>query len=209
MAFALCNTFLTSIMASIHDNYPAYPMGLHAQNGDSLSSEVVETFFIKVKLMMIQGLNVTGQDKLSQSLAFLEMALNSEEFKARVLNFKNQKGEKKYSSNNGLTNEQIYQLLMDGREILQPNTPGEMNLYIKLYNNPLSKVIGYTTSETNVINVNYKFFKNYSPQEVAANLTHEWIHKLGFDHQSAKEHDSVPYALGYIVKDLVKKMLLR
>jgi len=42
---------------------------------------------------------------------------------------------------------------------------------------------------------------------VAGNLAHEWTHKIGFDHKSAAEHDSAPYAIGYIVDELAAKVL--
>jgi hypothetical protein len=96
---------------------------------------------------------------------------------------------------------------MDGREVLLPNTPGEMNFYLRLYNRPWSRVIGYTSPQSNIININWKFFKNYRPSDVAANLAHEWTHKIGFDHVSAKERNSVPYAIGYIAGDIAKKLL--
>jgi hypothetical protein len=92
-------------------------------------------------------------------------------------------------------------------KLLQSNTPGEMNYYLKLYYNPFSRVIGYTSGETNLIHINWRFFKNYQPSNVAANLAHEWVHKLGFDHASAKEHDSAPYAIGYIVGDMAERIL--
>jgi hypothetical protein len=80
-----------------------------------------------------------------------------------------------------------------------------MNFFLNLYNKPWSKVIGYTNGTINVININWKFFKGNTVADVAANLAHEWTHKIGFDHKSAKEHDSAPYAIGYIVGDLIRK----
>jgi hypothetical protein len=44
------------------------------------------------------------------------------------------------------------------------------------------------------------------PHEVAGNLAHEWTHKLGFGHESAAEHDSVPYGIGYIVREMGEKL---
>lgn len=96
---------------------------------------------------------------------------------------------------------------MDGRENLQPNTPHEINFFLKLYNKPRSRVIGWTSPKINTININLRYFRKYDPHEVAGNLAHEWVHKLGFGHRSAKERDSVPYAVGYIVREMGERYL--
>lgn len=174
---------------------------------DQVHHEEVSSFlgapYLKVKGMSLEGFNGLSLQKLQSGFSFMEKVINSEEFRSRVINFKNKRGERKFESNRGLSNEEIYEIFMEGREVLQMDTPGEVNLFLKLYDNPMSRVIGYTTSKTNLININWKYFKHFKIHEVAANLTHEWTHKLGFGHTSAKEHDSVPYAIGYIVRDLV------
>jgi hypothetical protein len=157
--------------------------------------------------MKITGFNQEGLTKINKAFELLQEVINSEEFKDRVINFKNSTGERKFASNKGLTNEEIYKIFMEGRETLQPETPGEMNFYLNLYYKPWSKVIGYTSGTTNVINMNWKFFKGFAPFSVSANLAHEWTHKIGFDHTSAKEHDSAPYAIGYIVGDMAELLL--
>lgn len=209
MFFALLCTPSASIFAKVNNNNSTLPMKYSVGEVDYLSPDLIETGRLSVRPMMIEGFSASGLEKLKQAFKLLEEVLNSSEFKDRVINFKNGQGERRYASNNGFTNEQIYQIFMEGREILLNNTPGEMNLFLKLYNNPLSNVIGYTTPTSNVININNKFFRNYRVQDVAANLTHEWLHKLGFDHQSAREHDSVPYAIGYMIRDMVKKLSRR
>lgn len=160
-----------------------------------------------VKGMEIKGFTGESLDKMEDAMAVLEKIVNSQEFKDRVINFTNSAGERSFRSNNNLTNEQIYDKFMEGRETLQQNTPGEMNFYLKLYNKPWSKVIGWTSGDINTIHINYKFFKNFRLADVAGNLAHEWTHKLGFGHKSAKEHDSAPYGIGYIVRELGEKVL--
>jgi hypothetical protein len=168
---------------------------------------VVDTKYLEVKLMKIEGFSGAELTKMNAALEVLEEVVNSETFKEKVINFKNTKGQRAFASNLGLSNEAIYERFMDGREMLLQNTPGEMNFYLKLYNSWWSKVVGWTNPDINTININKKFFKNYRPNEVAGNLAHEWTHKIGFDHVSAAEHDSAPYAIGYIVEDLARKVL--
>jgi len=172
-----------------------------------LNAEFSGSGYLRVKGMSLEGFSGPGLLKVYAAFSFMEKVINSNDFKKRVIDFKNKKGERRFESNKGLSNEEIYEIFMEGREVLQMDTPGEANLYLKLYDNPASRVIGYTSSKTNLININWKYFKNFEIHEVSANLTHEWTHKLGFGHTSAREHDSVPYALGYIVRDMVYRAM--
>ncbi len=178
------------------------------QAGETLfvSGPTVPTEYLGVREMQATGFQGDALKKLREAFHLLELAANSDEFKNRVINFRNKRGERAFASNNGFANEEIYQIFMSGKEVLQPTTLGEMNFYLRLYNKPWSKVIGYTDATTNLININWKFFRGYMPYDVAANLGHEWTHKIGFDHKSAAEHDSVPYAIGYILGDIAEKM---
>lgn len=182
-------------------------MSFTASEREYVSPDTIEGSPLVVVPAQVEGFSGESLEKLRLAFRALELAVNSTEFKERVINFKNSSGERRFDSNQGLTNEQVYQMFMEGREVLLPNTPGEMNFYVKLYNRPWSRVIGYTNPDTNLININWKFFKNYRPSDVAANLAHEWTHKIGFDHKSAKERNSVPYAVGYIVGDIAEKIL--
>lgn len=167
----------------------------------------IPTGRLSVVAMSIKGFDGAKGDKINSALRLLEDVVNSEEFKNRVINFVNTKGVREFASNKKLTNEQIYAQFMEGRETLQPNTPYEMNYYLSLYNKPWSRVIGYTDGSINQININWKYFKGNAISDVAANLAHEWTHKIGFDHKSAAEHDSAPYAIGYIVGDIARARL--
>lgn len=70
-------------------------------------------------------------------------------------------------------------------------------------------MVGYTKPSINRISINEKFFRNFTSAQIAGNLAHEWVHKLGFDHRSAKEYDSVPYAIGDIVAQLGRSLLVQ
>src|SRR4051812_13659580 len=107
----------------------------HAIHPDS-----VPTGRLTVVPMSVVGFDGEKGEKIELALRLLESVVNSEEFKASVINFKNTKGVRAFASNNGLTNEQIYAQFMEGRETLQQNTPYEMNYFLKLYNKPWSKV---------------------------------------------------------------------
>jgi hypothetical protein len=200
------NHFSNDSQKMIEHKHSIAPQKFSAKDSAYFHPDRIQTDYLKVVPMSVTGFCDQGLKKLNAAFNLLERVMNSEEFKDRVLNFKNSKGERAFASNDGLSNEEIYEQVMEGRETLRPNTPGEMNFDLKLYSRWWSKVIGYTTPTTNLININNKFFKNFEPHEVAANLAHEWMHKIGFDHLSAAEHDSAPYAIGYIVEEMAAKL---
>jgi hypothetical protein len=197
----------TFTFGSIDSSQAVSPRFFQAYESSYVSPGNISNEYLIVRPMSVVGFDNESMVKMNKAFEVLEKVVNSEEFKNRVINFKNTQNERSFASNNGLSNEQIFDSFMEGRETLQPNTPGEMNFFLKLYHKRYSKVIGWTDGSINVININWKFFKNFKPNEVAGNLAHEWTHKLGFDHQSAAEHDSAPYAIGYIVREMGERYL--
>jgi hypothetical protein len=195
------------LCASISNSYAAseVPKVLLSSDPRYIQPYTVNAGYLAVKPMEVKGFDAQSSGKVDAAFAVLEKVVNSEEFKNRVLNFVNTQGKTEFASNKGLTNTQIYATFMDGRETLQQNTPGEMNYYLSLYYKRYSKVIGWTNGNINTINVNWKFFKGFKPSDVAGNFAHEWTHKIGFDHKSAAEHDSAPYAIGYIVREMAER----
>jgi len=144
--------------------------------------------------------------KVHKAIELIKKVVTSSEFKDRVLAH-SYEGKKSYVDNKGFTNEQIYQLILEGSETLVPEKNGRMDVELELYQQS-STTIGYTYPNTNRIWVNTKYFNKYSPVQVADNLFHEWLHKLGFDHElkySPKRNYSVPYAIGYLVEELANK----
>jgi hypothetical protein len=195
------------LCASISNSYAASanPQVLQSSDPRYIQPYTVNTGYLAVKPMEVKGFDAQSSEKVDVAFAVLEKVVNSEEFKNRILNFVNDQGKTEFASNKGLTNTQIYRIFMDGRETLQQNTPGEMNYYLSLYYKRYSKVIGWTNGNINTININWKYFKGFKPSDVAGNFAHEWTHKIGFDHKSASEHDSAPYAIGYIVREMAER----
>lgn len=144
--------------------------------------------------------------KVEKAIEIIKKVVSSKEFKDRVINF-TYNGQKQFVDNKGMTNAQIYQALLDGREDLLPTVDNQMDLELELYYSWTSTV-GYTTQDVLLIHMNTKFFNPYTPTEVAGNIFHEWTHKLGFDHAqsySVSRDSSVPYAIGYLIEELGKK----
>jgi hypothetical protein len=144
--------------------------------------------------------------KVHKAIELIKKVVLSSEFKERVLSH-TYEGKKSYVDNKGLTNEEIYQLIIDGPETLRPEKNSQMDVELELYTNS-SNTIGYTYPNTTRVWVNTKYFNTYTPVQIADNLFHEWLHKLGFDHAvkySKSRNYSVPYAIGYLVEELAMK----
>jgi hypothetical protein len=155
----------------------------------------------------LRSFSESDEEKMREALERLEIVVNSIEFKERVINHIFN-GENTFNDNDGLTNEEIYEKLMSGKEDLLPSVDSEMDLDMTLYYKNNSTV-GYTYPDTLKIWVNKKFFAGYTYGQVAANALHEWSHKVGFTHSfnnNASRPYSVPYAIGTIAREMVDAM---
>lgn len=144
--------------------------------------------------------------KVHKAVELIKKVVASPEFKERILNH-TYEGKKTFVDNKGLSNEQIYQIIADGSETMIPGKNGRIDVELELYQQA-NTTIGYTYPNTTRIWINTKYFNKYTPVQVADNLFHEWLHKLGFDHAikySKKRNYSVPYAIGYLVEELAGK----
>lgn len=154
----------------------------------------------------LYNFGVEDEEKVHKAFEIIKQVVGSKEFRSRVINFTYQ-GKKQFVDNKGMTNAQIYQAVLDGREDLKPEVDHQMDLELELYYSWRSTV-GYTTPGALRIYMNTKYFYPYTASQVAGNVFHEWTHKLGFDHDanySVARDSSVPYALGYLMEELGKQ----
>lgn len=154
------------------------------------------------------NLTSTQKSKYNKAVEIVKKVVRTESFRTKVLNHK-YGGVKKFVDNGGKTNSQIYQSILNAAEKLKPLKNNTMDLGVKMYYTNNS-VVGYTNPSITYINVNTKFFNSYTANQVAGNLFHEWLHKLGYGHASnatSSRPYSVPYAIGYMVRDIGKSFL--
>jgi hypothetical protein len=148
------------------------------------------------------------EEKVRKAVSLIKKVISSKEFRDRVHNY-TYNGSKAFFDNQGMTNEQVYQIILDGAEKMGNTTKNNtMDVELELYHQATT-TIGYTYPNTVRIWMNKKYFNKYTPIKVADNLMHEWMHKLGFTHATtwSKDRDhSVPYAIGYLVEELAAKM---
>jgi hypothetical protein len=146
--------------------------------------------------------------KMEKAIQIIKLVVATDEFRSKVLNH-SYDGRKTFVDNNGYTNTQIYQKILEAAETLQPTKNNRIDADVELYYEA-SNIVGYTYASTNKIWVNKKYFSSYTPAGVAHNLFHEWMHKLGFKHSrtwSESRDYSVPYSLGYLVGEIGKDFL--
>ena len=173
----------------------------------SFSQESQEANSFETNISLVE-FNPSQEAKVLKAIEIIKKVVRSNEFKEKVLQF-TYKGKNQFVDNNGLTNVEIYQKLLEGSEELSPAIDYEMDLELELYYSRRSTV-GYTYPDELKVWINTKFFNTYTSAQVAGNVFHEWTHKLGFEHAyrySTKRDASVPYALGYLVQELGKKYL--
>jgi hypothetical protein len=148
----------------------------------------------------------TRRAKYEKAVALAKKVIASKLFKDMVLAHK-------YNGISGFANSvespsAVYESLLDGAERLSPAIDNEIDLEVRFYT-AANSVIGYTNPSIKYINVNTKFFDRFAIPSVAANLVHEYMHKLGYGHDSsatARRPYSVPYAIGNIVRSIGTKI---
>ncbi|MFL5785157.1 MAG: hypothetical protein ACJ76H_11135 [Bacteriovoracaceae bacterium] len=148
---------------------------------------------------------IDQEDKVHKAIEIIKKVVASEEFRAKVLTFSYK--DTGMFVDTKLTNEEVYEMILTGAETLTPEVDHEMDLELELYYTS-SSTVGYTKPDTNKIWMNTKYFNVFTSTQVAGNIFHEWTHKLGFEHAftySVSRDSSVPYALGYLVRDLGKQ----
>lgn len=158
-------------------------------------------------LVKIVNFNSEEKTKIESAAELVKKVIMGQEFKDAVVGHIFN-GEKTFVDNSGLTNLQIYDRIIIAAERLTPEQNYRLDVELELYYED-SPTIGYTYPTSRRIWMNRKFFSRYSPYQVAGNLTHEWLHKLGFIHEvedSDSRPFSVPYAIGYIVRRLASEM---
>jgi hypothetical protein len=163
----------------------------------------------RVVLNRVTNFTESEKQRLIEVIPMLEKAVNSVDFFERV-RFYAYEQVKSYTM--GHSGEQVYNSIMNGNEKLSGVSDYEIDIDLTIYTVPWYKsgksVIGYTYPSTLRTWINRAFFRSFTHAEIAGNLMHEYCHKLGYGHSfnwTPSRKDSVPYAVGNIVKDIVNK----
>lgn len=184
---------------------------------------------LKITIHNIKDYSGKELEKLNKCVEVLTKVINSNEFKNRVLSFShyqttctgrlwwkkcNQRLIEgfRFEDADGflidkLTNQQVLDIIMSGKESLSSDVDHEIDLNIIVTTDIDEGVLGYTYPDTMKQWVAKWYFNSSSIPELCNNIMHEWTHKLGFDHafnNHSLRRSTVPYAIGDIVEELAE-----
>ena len=153
----------------------------------------------------LSNFNYEEMEKALAAADLIRQVVASPEFRDEIINH-TVDGVRTFVDNQGLTNGEIYQIILEGSEKLNPGRNNSLDVKLRLYYEE-NNIIGYTYSNSEYIWLNRNYFSWYTPAQVSGNLFHEWLHKLGFMHSyeyTETRKNSVPYAIGYIMGRLAR-----
>jgi hypothetical protein len=151
----------------------------------------------KVQVHFIKNLRGRLLYKINDGIDLVETVLSSYEFHDEVM-------AAKFTENKGLTNKQIYDMILSGADKFNEETDGDLDLFLTGYYKYFTSVIGYTFGYTAKTWINKKFLRIMRKWSLAGHIVHEYAHNLGFKHKKVKR-TSVPYQIGKIVARLAKQ----
>jgi hypothetical protein len=173
------------------------------------------SFALRINVQSKTYFTTAQSQKLDQAVTILNQVLNTPEFKERILNFTYQ-GKAQFVQNNNFTNQQIYDQIMAGAEQLPKVTaPDEIaDMQLSIYSPPwyrrFSSAVAFTTAGDSKLYLYKNYFNRASLADLCETLVHEWVHKLGYDHDfnsTARRPYSVPYGVGASVNAVVTQYL--
>lgn len=170
---------------------------------------------LRINVLDRKNFTTTQTQKLDQAITILNQVLNTPEFKEKILNFTYQ-GKQQFVQNNGLTNQQIYDMIMTGAEKLPTVTATDekADMYLSIYYPPwykrFSSAVAFTYSNDKYLYLYNNYYNGASMPNLSETLVHEWVHKLGFEHDfnsTARRPYTVPYGVGTAVNQVVTQFL--
>jgi hypothetical protein len=88
-------------------------------------------------------------------------------------------------------------------DILTNLLSSKTTLSFEMYRSRFTSTVGYRMPSSTVVHMNRKFHDRMGPCDAGANISHEWTHVLGYEHDfkpSLSRPYSVPYSVGIIME---------
>lgn len=143
---------------------------------------------------------------MQDCLPYLQRAVNGQKFKDRICQIS-----KGGFTSCDLSGAEVYEIFMRGRQVGETSDDFEMDIDLTIYSTwPWVSTIGYTYPSTVKTWINRKFFLAFTLAGICGNISHEFCHKIGFDHTSywtSVREMSVPYFIGYLIEELVAELI--
>jgi len=179
---------------------------------------------LKISLKFGAEPSPSQKEKLLRARELFEIVVNSIEFRQKVLSYKHVVSTytgrlwwKKWTSREvigfretDLSNDAVYMAIMEGGESLSPEHDQEADISVTVATGSRG-VIGWTNPHTPMQWISSWFINSSDVDsvEIAGNLSHEWMHKIGFDHAFNYyngRNDTVPYAVGEMIVSLARQV---
>lgn len=152
-----------------------------------------------------EGMSVEQEMEVQKAAEIIRMVVGSQEFKDRILNH-TVNGVKKFLNNNGLTNEEIYQKILEAAEEGNLTKDNVMELTLELIPETSKSRIFRIFAGIKKIFYYLNLFQNTTPAGIAQNLFQQWLGKIGFNAPEGTSQ-SVQEAVAKIIGELGKKHL--
>jgi hypothetical protein len=169
---------------------------------------------VVVKIQSIEGYE--GYEKFAiDAGSKLETVLNSDKFKAEVL-------KANFTETNGLSNQQIYEKIMNAHELLgEGGEDGVIDLRLRTISKEkdgrrwmrncrigsFAKTIGIDGNGDGINAICptwlQHWFETNNVAELAGHYAHEYMHVLGFSHPGRQKSRTAVYQVGEIVSRLI------
>lgn len=160
-------------------------------------------------------------EKIRRAIRLIMAVVNGPKFKDEVIKFgyerRYSKGffwNKKYYTewvehftSTTESNQEVYDRIMTGETEDDESNDVEFDFGVNVLQGSHGGVIGYTTPGSDRTNTYAWVIRDYADYELAGHFFHEYVHRAHYDHANASDHNSAPYALGYIMERLAKELL--
>lgn len=169
---------------------PETPEPLPSPPGQNNGSEVPANGLVQVGDII--AINEEERQMCIGAIVHVRDIIASPFFKEEVLS-------SKFTSTDGMTNEEIYKKYTDSKLTVNVHM-----FYGSYYQNHISHTVGYDTPEDDYVNANRYYVQDSAT--LASLIMHELAHALGFHHINKNEDTSVPYMMNKISESVMKKM---
>jgi len=182
----------------IIETVEAAPLPVKAETKPEVKPPAKEVATKKIKISLeLKGFSASQAKRLSKIKDAVEKIVNSEKFKALVIDY-HVKGKRKFNENEG-NNESVHERL----------TAKDWDVKIE-YKSGSRGVLGWTYPSTQWVWFNSKYFDGREDSGLAGTFCHEIAHKFKFGHAYKNYRGrefTVPYGVGTICSQLYSKVL--
>jgi hypothetical protein len=154
---------------------------------------------------------------ISTAIDYITKAVNHNDFKEKIISFKDNEANVAFLMNEDMSNERIYSYIMSGSDKFDPTKDYDLDIEILPFKsedikNDGGSTLGYVRGNKKPIYLNTDFMLSNAPVIIAGVIIHEYMHNLDFGHDSGigpfkKRIDNyeytVPYAIGFIITDII------